>query len=62
MKIAIINGPNLNFLGIREPGIYGSETYEDMVNMIKEHGKDHDLDFFQNNSEGIFEQCKSKNG
>jgi len=52
MKIAVINGPNLNFLGIREPGIYGSETYGDMVSMIKEHGKDHDLDFYQNNSEG----------
>lgn len=52
MKIAVINGPNLNFLGIREPGIYGNETYEDMVTMIKEHGKDHELDFYQNNSEG----------
>lgn len=52
MKIAIINGPNLNFLGIREPHIYGHETYDDMVNIIKEHGKDHELDFFQDNSEG----------
>ena len=52
MKIAVINGPNLNFLGIREPDIYGHETYDDMVNIIKEHGKDHELNFFQNNSEG----------
>jgi len=52
MKIAVINGPNLNFLGIREPGVYGNKTYVDMVSMIKEHGKDHDLDFYQNNSEG----------
>lgn len=52
MKIAVINGPNLNFLGIREPGVYGSETYEDMVSMIKKYGKDHELDFYQNNSEG----------
>lgn len=52
MKIAVINGPNLNFLGIREPDIYGHETYDDMVNIIKEHGKEHELDFFQNNSEG----------
>ncbi len=37
MKIKVINGPNLNMLGIREPGIYGSENYESLCNMIREH-------------------------
>ena len=35
MKIMVINGPNLNMLGIREPGIYGSESYEDLVKYIQ---------------------------
>ncbi len=54
MKIAVINGPNLNFLGIREPHIYGSETYDDLVEMVREYGeaRDHDLEFFQSNHEG----------
>ena len=37
MKIRVINGPNLNMLGIREPGIYGRETYADLVNKIEAH-------------------------
>jgi len=54
MKIAVINGPNLNFLGIREPDVYGKETYDDMVHIIRKYGEDkgHDMDFFQSNSEG----------
>ena len=53
MKIMIINGPNLNMLGIREPGIYGSATYEDLVEYIKkERGPAVDLDFVQSNHEG----------
>ena len=35
MKILIINGPNMNMLGIREPQIYGKDTYEDLVDFIR---------------------------
>lgn len=53
MKILVINGPNLNMLGIREPDIYGHETYDDLVGMIRAHAADrHELDFYQSNHEG----------
>jgi 3-dehydroquinate dehydratase-2 len=53
-KITIINGPNLNFLGIREKSVYGNENYNDLINMIKEKAKELDIqvDVFQSNSEG----------
>lgn len=54
MKILIINGPNLNFLGIREPEIYGNQTYDDLtdfINMVcKEKGVEAEI--FQSNHEG----------
>lgn len=50
MKIAVINGPNLNFLGIREPHIYGNETLSALESELKK--KWQDLLFFQSNSEG----------
>lgn len=54
MKIKVINGPNLNMLGIREPGVYGSRTYADLQQFIadvcRELGVDYDM--FQSNSEG----------
>lgn len=53
MKILVINGPNINMLGIREPEIYGSETYEDLMELIiDECGEENDLMFFQSNHEG----------
>lgn len=52
MKILIINGPNINMLGIREKNIYGSMSYEDMLDKIKLENKDVDIEFFQSNSEG----------
>ena len=53
MKILVINGPNLNMLGIREPEHYGKETYTDLENKIKAHcqGK-YEVEFKQSNHEG----------
>ncbi|MBQ9832791.1 MAG: type II 3-dehydroquinate dehydratase [Clostridia bacterium] len=54
MKILVINGPNLNMLGIREPHIYGSATYADLVDMIQKKSKQLEIkvEFFQSNHEG----------
>ena len=54
MKFLIINGPNLNLLGKREPGIYGDQTYEALCAMIREHAEKNGstADFFQSNHEG----------
>lgn len=54
MKLLIINGPNLNFLGIREKGIYGAESYETLVERLKQKAADDgiELECYQNNSEG----------
>ncbi len=54
MKILVLNGPNLNMLGIREPGIYGSSTYDDLVAMIVSHcsAKGIDVECSQSNHEG----------
>ena len=53
-EILILNGPNLNMLGIREPHIYGSESLEDIENMSKDQARLHGLavDFRQSNFEG----------
>ena len=48
----IINGPNLNLLGIREPGIYGRQTFEDFLKGLKEKYPDVHIDYFQSNVEG----------
>ena len=54
MKIMIINGPNLNMLGIREPAHYGKETYSDLLNKIQKHAdeKGVSVEFRQSNHEG----------
>ena len=54
MKILVINGPNLNFLGIREPGIYGKNTFSDLLAMLKQWGEELDVEVeqYQSNHEG----------
>ena len=52
MKIIIINGPNLNLLGKREPEIYGSLTFEDYFAALKESNPNIDLSYYQSNIEG----------
>ena len=54
MKILVINGPNLNMLGIREPDIYGKETYETLCKMIEDHAKKLgvEVEIYQSNHEG----------
>jgi 3-dehydroquinate dehydratase II len=52
MKIAIINGPNLNLLGKREPGIYGSKDFESYFEELKQKFPDVELSYYQDNIEG----------
>ena len=54
MKLLVINGPNLNFLGIREKSVYGTQDYEYLCNLILEKGKKdgHEITLFQSNHEG----------
>ena len=52
MKIQIINGPNLNLLGVREPGIYGGRSFEDFLPAVKAKFPDIEIEYFQSNSEG----------
>lgn len=54
MKILVLNGPNINMLGIREPGIYGRNTYADLLKLIEDTGKELEIDIehYQSNHEG----------
>lgn len=52
MKIIIINGPNLNLLGKREPEIYGTQTFEDYFTKLKNEFPQIELDYYQSNVEG----------
>ncbi|MBC9796170.1 type II 3-dehydroquinate dehydratase [Sinomicrobium weinanense] len=52
MKLIIINGPNLNLLGKREPEIYGAETFEDFLFKLRSRFPDMELEYYQSNIEG----------
>ena len=52
MKILIVNGPNLNLLGQREPGIYGSESFENYLPLLRENYPSVQIDYYQSNIEG----------
>ena len=52
MKILIINGPNLNLLGVREPGIYGKESMESYLPELRKRYPDIDIEYYQSNIEG----------
>ena len=52
MHILIINGPNLNLLGRREPGIYGAQTFENYLETLRQAYPDVQIDYFQSNHEG----------
>ena len=54
MKILVLNGPNLNMLGIREPSVYGNSTYNDLCELIKAYAskKAIDVEIYQSNHEG----------
>lgn len=52
MKIQIINGPNLNLLGLREPSIYGSEGFESYLEQLKQQFESISIDYYQSNVEG----------
>ncbi|WP_337948657.1 type II 3-dehydroquinate dehydratase [Prevotella pectinovora] len=52
MKIQIVNGPNLNLLGVREPGIYGSDFFESYLPKLREQYPDVEIEYYQSNVEG----------
>lgn len=53
MKITIINGPNLNMLGTREPSIYGNTSFEQYLNQLCRQYPDVEIDYYQSNVEGV---------
>ena len=66
MKILVINGPNLNLLGIREPDIYGRQTYDELVTFVEKTAKDcgTEIEVRQTNHEGVIvdwiQECRGK--
>ena len=54
MKILVINGPNLNLLGVREPGVYGTETYETLCERVRDYAAERgvEVELYQSNHEG----------
>lgn len=59
MKILVINGPNINILGIREPDVYGARTYQDLISLLQEYANANGitLSCFQSNHEGAIVDC-----
>ena len=53
MKILILNGPNLNLLGRREPHIYGSENFEDYLDILRKNNPSVSIEYLQSNHEGV---------
>ncbi len=53
MKILIVNGPNINLLGRREPGIYGSVAFEDYLEQLRKRYPEVEIDYYQSNVEGF---------
>ena len=60
MKIQIINGPNLNLLGQREPGIYGQQSFENYLPQLRAKYPDVQIDYYQSNVEGEFAESRQK--
>lgn len=52
MKILVLNGPNINMLGIREPEHYGKQTYEDLKSLVLNNASGCEIEFYQSNHEG----------
>lgn len=57
MRIQIINGPNINLLGKREPEVYGNSTFEDCLESLRNRYPDIQIDYFQSNIEGELIDC-----
>lgn len=53
MKILVLNGPNLNLLGTREPGIYGHSSFDDYLPQLRAAFPDVEIEYFQSNVEGV---------
>ena len=65
MRILVINGPNINMLGVREPALYGNRTYEDLVQFVSASARDAgvEAEVFQSNHEGaIVDRIQSARG
>lgn len=59
MKILVINGPNINMLGLREPHLYGDQSYDALCEKIRNYAKDNDIEveLYQSNHEGAIVDC-----
>ena len=53
MKILVLNGPNLNLIGRREPEIYGNQSLDEFLDAVKKRFPEHQIDTFQSNHEGV---------